>query len=124
MDIQKDGDPATHMPEMDYEKLEAAITEQTKAIIAVDLGGIVCDYERLFAIAEKKKDLLDVYKRQGMVDAKKEQEVVAQLKKAKANILGVALNGVRSYSDDYGYYYRDGKKRKKIAKKRAFSRRS
>lgn len=62
--------------------------------------------------------------RAGMVDAKKEQEVVAQLKKAKANILGVALNGVRSYSDDYGYYYRDGKKRKKIAKKRAFSRRS
>lgn len=57
VDIQKDGDPATHMPEMDYEKLEAAVTEKTKAIIAVDLGGIVCDYERLFAIAEKKKDL-------------------------------------------------------------------
>ena len=45
VDIQKDGDSATHMPEMDYEKLEAAITEKTKAIVTVDLGGIVCDYE-------------------------------------------------------------------------------
>ena len=45
VDIYKDGDPVTHMPEMDYEKLEAAITPRTKAIIAVDIGGIVCDYE-------------------------------------------------------------------------------
>ena len=45
VDIQKDGDPVTHMPEMDYDALEAAITEKTKAIIPVDLGGIVCDYD-------------------------------------------------------------------------------
>lgn len=57
VDIQKDGDPVTHMPEMDYEQLENAITEKTKAIIPVDLGGIVCDYERIFEIVEKKKEL-------------------------------------------------------------------
>lgn len=57
VDIQKDGDPVTHMPEMDYEKLEAAINEKTKAIVTVDLGGIVCDYDRIFEIVERKKDL-------------------------------------------------------------------
>lgn len=43
--------------EMDYDALEAAVTEKTKAIIAVDLGGVPCDYDRLYAIAEKKKAL-------------------------------------------------------------------
>lgn len=43
--------------EMDYDALEAAITEKTKAIIPVDLAGIPCDYERLFAIVERKKSL-------------------------------------------------------------------
>ena len=43
--------------EMDYDKLESAVNENTKAIIAVDLAGIVCDYDRLYAIAEKKKHL-------------------------------------------------------------------
>ena len=57
VDIQKDGDPNTHAPEMDYDKLEAAITEKTKAIIPVDLCGIVCDYERIFEIVERKKNL-------------------------------------------------------------------
>lgn len=55
VDIQKDGDPVTHMPEMDYEKLEAAINEKTKAIVTVDLGGIVCDYDRILEIVERKK---------------------------------------------------------------------
>lgn len=57
VDIQKDGAPITHMPEMDYEKLEAAITEKTKAIVTVDLGGIICDYDRVFEIVERKKNL-------------------------------------------------------------------
>lgn len=57
VDIQKDGDPVTHMPEMDYTKLEAAITEKTKAIITVDLGGIVCDYDTIFEIVERKRHL-------------------------------------------------------------------
>lgn len=43
--------------EMDYDKVEAAITEKTKAIIPVDLGGVPCDYDRLLAIAERKKGL-------------------------------------------------------------------
>lgn len=43
--------------EMDYNKLEAAITEKTKAIIPVDLGGVPCDYDKIFAIVEKKKAL-------------------------------------------------------------------
>lgn len=57
VDIQKDGDPVTHMPEMDYDALEKAITPKTKAIIPVDLGGIVCDYMRLKSIVEKKREL-------------------------------------------------------------------
>ena len=65
VDIQKDGDPITHMPEMDYDAIEAAITPKTKAIIAVDLGGIVCDYERIFEIVERKKALFTPAKSDG-----------------------------------------------------------
>lgn len=43
--------------EMDYEALENAINENTKAIIPVDLGGVPCDYDRIFSIAEQKKHL-------------------------------------------------------------------
>ena len=43
--------------EMDYDKMEAAITDKTKAIIPVDLGGVPCDYDKIFAIVEKKKAL-------------------------------------------------------------------
>lgn len=43
--------------EMDYDALEAAITDKTKAIIPVDLGGVPCDYNRIFEIAERKKHL-------------------------------------------------------------------
>ncbi|MEE1396386.1 DegT/DnrJ/EryC1/StrS family aminotransferase [Ruminococcus sp.] len=57
VDIQKDGDKTTHAPEMDYDKLEAAINEKTKAIIPVDLGGIVCDYDKIFEIVERNKNL-------------------------------------------------------------------
>lgn len=56
VDIQKDGDFATHCPEMDYDALERAITNKTKAIIMVDLGGIVCDYDRVLEIVERKKE--------------------------------------------------------------------
>lgn len=57
VDIQKDGDNTTHAPELDYDKLEAAITEKTKAIIPVDLGGIVCDYDKIFEIVERNRNL-------------------------------------------------------------------
>lgn len=43
--------------EMDYEAVEKAITDKTKVIIPVDLGGIPCDYDRIFSIVEKKKSL-------------------------------------------------------------------
>ena len=43
--------------EMDYDALEAAITERTKAVIPVDLGGVPCDYDRIFEIVERKKAL-------------------------------------------------------------------
>lgn len=57
--------------EMDYDKLDIAITEKTKAIIPVDLGGIPCDYERIFSIVEDKKDLFvpanDIQKAMGRI---------------------------------------------------------
>lgn len=53
IDSQKDN------VEMDYDALEAAINERTKAIIPVDLGGVPCDYARIFEIAERKKHLFE-----------------------------------------------------------------
>lgn len=57
--------------EMDYDKLEAAITERTKAIIPVDLGGVPCDYDRIFKIVEAKKGIFtpesDIQKALGRV---------------------------------------------------------
>ena len=43
--------------EMDYDKLAEAITEKTKVICPVDLGGIVCDFDKVFAAIESKKHL-------------------------------------------------------------------
>ena len=43
--------------QMDYDALERAITPRTKAIIPVDLGGVVCDYDRIFEIVERRKAL-------------------------------------------------------------------
>ena len=40
-------DTAKNSHEMDYDKLEAAITDKTKAVIPVDLAGIMCDYDRI-----------------------------------------------------------------------------
>ncbi len=57
VDIQKDGDAATHMPEIDYDQLADMITSATKAIIPVDLGGIVADYDKILQIAESKRGL-------------------------------------------------------------------
>jgi dTDP-4-amino-4,6-dideoxygalactose transaminase len=51
VDVQKDS------LEMDYEAVETAITERTKAIIPVDLAGIPCDYTRLFEIVERHRSL-------------------------------------------------------------------
>ena len=43
--------------EMDYDAVEKVINEHTKAIIPVDLGGVPCDYDRIFEIVERKKSL-------------------------------------------------------------------
>lgn len=43
--------------EMDYSKLADAITDRTKVIVPVDLGGVVCDYDRIFAAVESKAHL-------------------------------------------------------------------
>lgn len=43
--------------EMDYEAVGEAINERTKAIVAVDLGGIVCDYDKLYSVVEQKRAL-------------------------------------------------------------------
>lgn len=51
IDTQKDS------LEMDYDALETAINENTKAIIPVDLAGIPCDYDRIFEIVERKKNI-------------------------------------------------------------------
>ncbi len=51
VDCQKNG------YQMDYDALEAAITEKTKAVIPVDIAGVICDYDRIFEIVEKKRAL-------------------------------------------------------------------
>ena len=51
VDSQKDS------TEMDYDKVAAAITEKTKAVVAVDLAGIICDYDKLYAAVDSKKAL-------------------------------------------------------------------
>lgn len=51
VDVKKDS------LEMDYDKLEAAITEKTKVIIPVDIGGVPCNYEKIFSIVNNKKSL-------------------------------------------------------------------
>lgn len=50
-------DTAPDSFEMDYDKLEAAINEKTKAIIPVDIGGVPCDYDRIFEIVERKRNV-------------------------------------------------------------------
>ena len=50
-------DTAEGSYEMDYEALENAVNEKTKAVIPVDIGGVMCDYDRILEIAERKKNL-------------------------------------------------------------------
>lgn len=50
-------DSAPETFEMDYDKVAEAINENTKAVVPVDLGGMVCDYDRLFEIVEAKRDI-------------------------------------------------------------------
>ena len=43
--------------ELDYDRIAEAITARTKVIMPVDLGGVMCDYARIFAAVERKRDL-------------------------------------------------------------------
>ena len=76
--------------EMDPEKLAAAITERTKAVIPVDIAGILADYDTIYSIVESKKALFipanDLQKKIGRV------AVVAD----GAHSIGAKRNGNRS----------------------------
>ncbi len=65
VDSQKDS------VEMDYDQLADAITEHTKVVCPVDLGGVVCDYDKVFDIVEAKKSLFhpsnEIQKRIGRI---------------------------------------------------------
>ena len=50
-------DVAPDSYEMDYDKLAALITPRTKVVVPVDLGGVMCDYRRVFDIVESQKVL-------------------------------------------------------------------
>ncbi|MCV2231491.1 DegT/DnrJ/EryC1/StrS family aminotransferase [Acholeplasma manati] len=50
-------DTAKDSYEMDYDKLEVAISDKTKVIIPVDIAGVMCDYDKLYEIVERKKNL-------------------------------------------------------------------
>jgi dTDP-4-amino-4,6-dideoxygalactose transaminase len=64
-------DTAPNSFEMDYDKLADAITEKTKVIIPVDLGGVVCNYDKIFAVVNSKRKLFtannDIQKSYGRV---------------------------------------------------------
>lgn len=81
IDSQKDN------AEMDYDAMEAAITERTKAIIAVDIAGIICDYDRIYKAVENKKDLFKASNK--VQEAMGRVAVVADC----AHALGAVKNG-------------------------------
>lgn len=64
-------DTAPDSFEMNYDKLADAITERTKVVLPVDLAGVVCDYDKIFAAVESKKHLFspanDIQKAYGRV---------------------------------------------------------
>ena len=80
VDSQKDS------TEMDYDKVAEAITEKTKAIVAVDLGGIIADYEKLYEVVESKKHLFK---------AKEGNDLGASIQQAKGRVL-VFADGAHS----------------------------
>lgn len=86
VDIQEDA------PVMDYELMEKAITEKTKAIIAVDLAGIICDYDRIYEIVEKNRGKFTV-KEANDIQKKLERIIVIA---DSSHGLGAEKNGKRS----------------------------
>lgn len=87
VDSQKDS------TEMDYDKVAEAITERTKAVVAVDLGGIICDYDRLYEAVENKKELFTP-KQSGELGARIQRRIGRVLVFADcAHALGASKNG-------------------------------
>lgn len=72
--------------EMDYDKVAEAITEKTKAVVAVDLGGIIADYDKLYAVVESKRALFK---------AKEGNSLGARIQQAKGRVL-VFADGAHS----------------------------
>ena len=87
VDSQKDS------TEMDYDKVADAITEKTKAVVAVDLAGIICDYDKLYAAVESKKVLFRA-KEGNALGARIQQTIGRVLVFADgAHALGASKNG-------------------------------
>ena len=74
--------------EMDYDAMERAITDKTKAIIPVALGGVPCDYDRIFSIVEKKKT---IFKPKGELQTALNRIAVCE---DTAHAFGASKNGV------------------------------
>lgn len=90
VDSQKDS------AEMDYDKVATAVNEKTKAIVAVDIAGIIADYDKLFKIVEEKKNLF-VPKSDGSLGAKIQQSLGRVLVFSdSAHGLGAVKNGKKS----------------------------
>lgn len=93
-------DTAKDSFEMDYEKLYDAITPRTKAIIPVDLGGVMCNYEKIFEIVNKRKN---IFKPNNLV-----QEAIGRV--------AVIADGAHSFGA-----FRNGKKSGSVADFTSFS---
>ena len=85
-------DVAPDSYEMDYEKLKNAITEKTKAIIPVDIGGMMCDYNKIFEIANEKSNL---FKANNEIQRKFGRVIIVA---DAAHSFGAERNGIKSGS--------------------------
>ena len=74
--------------EMNYDLLEQAITPATKVIIPVELGGVPCDYTRIFEVVEKKKDLFSA---NNTLQARFNRIIVVS---DSAHAMGTTINGL------------------------------
>ncbi len=83
-------DTAQNSYEMDYDQLAKLVTNKTKAIIAVDIAGIICNYERIYKIVDDKKSIFkpsnDLQKKNGQIF------IIADA----AHSFGAMKNGIKS----------------------------
>lgn len=87
VDSQKDS------TEMDYDKVAEVIIENTKAVVAVDIAGIIADYDRLFEVVESKKSLFEA-KEGDSLGARIQQDIGRVIVFADgAHSLGASKNG-------------------------------